>query len=371
MRCHQPIHPLAPARRAAAHGGGRRALVLSEDRRRNWAEAALDIRVPDRTISTMCDELVDARDTDPFTVLSCHAGDLAKQFLTDEMLAALHDFKRPGGPAFVLLRNLHLDRDFTAADVPTDAKRPASKTTWGSELALLGAVHAAGFESLSFIEESGMELVHQVAPVQGQEVKISSRGRVRFGFHTDAACLRRPFRPEGIGLLGLFRSRSVKTHLAPLDAILNALDARHIDTLRGPFFSFPVPESFRQRVFGGKRIWTEDRAVLAQDGPGDQLEVCCPLHSVQVVANHGDARAALRALAALLTKPLVQSVVLGPGDLLLLSNVACMHGRDGVQGARWLQRTYFRASLDDLREQPRAADRRYYRRFRMSELVLL
>ena len=78
---------------------------------------------------------------------------------------------------------------------------------------------------------------------------------------------------------------------------------------------------------------------------------------------------ALSALEAALVPPVIRAVVVGPKDMLLLSNVTAMHALDSMPGRRWLQRVYYRESLDGLRANCLTADARLTRRFHTRSLL--
>jgi L-asparagine oxygenase len=323
--------------------------TVPEAHRRAWDDAANKIRLPNLKsdprahAQSIADEAdLFSADRDPYSVAVTEGTKLAKTFLPDSVLEALEQFRRGDAP-FVCIHGLPIG--LRPEDVPpSDGKRPASKS-WTSEMTILGVAKAAGLEPLSYTEEALGALVHEVAPVLGREQTNSGTGRKPLGWHVDNAIHPRWLRAEGLALLGLVNPERIPTRLATLDDLLTVLTAEQIATLAQPLFRFPLPESFDL----GQGFLSEPRAVLSH-GPDGQMEIGVALYNVLVSARRDDARLAVDALEALDTAldRVSRSVLVGPGDMLLFSNLRCLHARNVVPGSRWLQRIYFRESIAHL-----------------------
>ncbi|MDD0927784.1 TauD/TfdA family dioxygenase [Xylella fastidiosa subsp. multiplex] len=119
------------------------------------------------------------------------------------------------------------------------------------------------------------------------------------------------------------------TWLASLQAALPLLSASEINALmRDDYYHVP-PETFQLKV--PKRL----SSIL--DKVDGMYEVKAALHH-----SRGLTSIASNALHSL--RRALQSVSIikrwQPADLLIFSNLRCMHGRGEIQGQRWLQRCY-------------------------------
>ena len=108
-----------------------------------------------------------------------------------------------------------------------------------------------------------------------------------------------------------------------------------------PAFRQACPQSF-----GKAGLLSAPGPILWRDGVGLMHVTAASSFIEPVDEQAGEALAEFRALCARL-QPL--RVVVTPGTALLFKDDRVLHGRDRVSGARWLQRTYFRESLDSLR----------------------
>lgn len=302
---------------------------IDEATHKSWYREAAEIAVP--------------QGSDPYMFLLSEATKIAKEFLPKEIEQALKLINQPNGITSVLIKNLPIDSDLPST--PTDGKRPISKFSYMSELSLLGTLAVSGHEVFAYLEEKEGALVHEVVPIQGLENSNSNAGRSKFGYHTDNASLKRSYRPEGIMLICL-RNCGAITWFAPLSDAMEAIDPYYIDILCSSRFRVRTPESFNQH--GGKIIISEPRPIFNQNSQG-QYEVAVALYSAQLSNNDDEeAQMALNALRNVLKPPVARQIILEPGDLFAFSNVLGFHSRDSVIGDRWLQRAYFRQSLEEI-----------------------
>jgi hypothetical protein len=204
----------------------------------------------------------------------------------------------------------------------------------------LGAVYAALCFVLGYYQEKQGDLVHQVAPVFGQEATQSNGSRNKFGWHVDNAFLRLLFQPQYLALFGLINERDVPTLLLSLaNDIMPALTSGLLRQLQMSIFLLPAPHSFD---FGGRKIVTEPRPVIYDDEYGI---VRIALPRSDYVQPNPIAAKAIHEFRELLDSLTPRTVVIQPGRLLVFSNSRFIHARSAFTGERWLQRVYFSSSL--------------------------
>jgi L-asparagine oxygenase len=272
------------------------------------------------------------------------ADELARQHLPLAVAGHLADIMMSNGPLFRMADNLPIDGCIPPA--PTDGKRPAEKATWISEAVLLGATRALGLEVFTYRQERNGLWPQQVAPMRGQESANHSGNTEEFGLHSDNAILAREHRAEFIALLGLSNDANTETSLVPVDDMLTELD--RVSTSFVPLmeddtqWKVPFPESFD---VGPDRTLSNPCAILTR-GPSGQHEIAMAMYNVQPLTK--ESRDVIEAIKSILTPPLVRTVVLAPGSILLLNNFRGLHGRGRIAGTRWAQRIYLGRSLEAL-----------------------
>lgn len=244
----------------------------------------------------------------------------------------------------LLIENLPIDPELPAP--PRDGIRPRGKSAC-SESAALQLINACRLKPFSYKEENE-KLIHEITPVAGHDRQVSSAGIAALGFHTDLAILRAPYQPEFLALAGLRNDAATPTLIADLDDILAAIRARSaqlIAPLREPRFRLESPPLLR--LWGGKSLRSEPRPLLTA---GDLGRETIAANFNSLTALDPEAERALLAIQEVLPE-VSRELVIGPGELLLLNNQRCLHGRAAIpqRGQRWLQRTYSRRCLEHLR----------------------
>jgi alpha-ketoglutarate-dependent taurine dioxygenase len=177
--------------------------------------------------------------------------------------------------------------------------------------------------------------------VRGTEAtQTSTSSSVDLEFHTETAF--HPHRPHHLLLTCLRSDAAASTYLCSVREVLEHLTARERAVLGEPRFRTRVDASF-----GGTPDTppTPPVAVLSGDPDAPTLLFDADLMD----GTDPEADAALHRLAAVAHDRRL-GVVLQPGDLLVVDNHACIHGRssfaaryDGTD--RWLQRAFV---VDDL-----------------------
>lgn len=248
----------------------------------------------------------------------------------------------PGGVSFIVMENLPIDNPLP--ETPKDGKRPDGKS-WVSEATLFAIQRIAGLQPLSYLQEKGGVLVHEISPMPGLEQSLSNSGVAALGFHTDDSILKPEYRPEFLTLLGLINERHTPTFIAPIDWAFAELSSRHQRELMKPKYRVESPESFH--IFGGKVLRSELRPLVTRNADGD-LEIAGNLYAV--TTREPQAQVALDSLRAVLPE-IAESVVLTPGTAVIFNNSRVLHGRAAITGGkRWLQRCFGRKDLTAFRQ---------------------
>jgi L-asparagine oxygenase len=135
--------------------------------------------------------------------------------------------------------------------------------------------------------------------------------------------------------------------VVPNAALCGRLTAEHLHALRDPEFELRAPYSFT-RDADSSRPWLGPAPLLHGDAEDPRLAVdlACGARALTPAAV-----AALDALrAAAVAEDVRHEIQLQAGDLLVIDNRRCLHGRnsfvprhDGTD--RWLERVYVRAEL--------------------------
>lgn len=252
----------------------------------------------------------------------------------------------------------HLKQVFVAADLPDtpDGFTPVPDAA-GSVAARAAALAVHGFlrrETVSYGSENDGALFVNLVPMSG-EGKIADKSKDKMRGHTDAVSF--PFNgdfdqrnariapsPDLVTLVGLRNPSAVPTTVMPLKDVLAHLSAADIAELKKNQYSMEAQTTF---ISGTKDILGSvhtviDEPVLKDSPPGTIVRYSH--RSVQPTEEGGAAQEAADNLEAA-CKNAVISVVVEPGDVLVVSNRLCLHGRgvvgEGVGGeARWLLRTY-------------------------------
>lgn len=252
--------------------------------------------------------------------------------LPPELTAAIEAFAADPGAAGALLL-----RDIPTGTIPATPATPTSPTgkDLRSEQVLLAVARLLG-EPVGYLPEHGGSIVQNLVPTKadiGRQTSTSSG--VDLAFHTETAF--HPYGPRYLLLLCLRGDAGAATTLASVDDLLPGLRPETVELLRKPLFRTAVDESFGGRpgvpygparpVFGG----TAERPWLCWD---EEL----------TTGTTPEAQAAHEELIAVVAERR-REIVLTDGDLLLVDNTRCVHGRrpfrarfDGTD--RWLQRSF-------------------------------
>lgn len=263
----------------------------------------------------------------------------------------------------------HLKQVFAPAGLPDtpDWFTPvpdADGTVAGRAAAL--AVHGfLGKETVSYGTENDGALFVNLVPIDG-DGKYAEKSTGSMRGHTDAVSF--PFNgdfdandlriapsPDLVTLVGLRNPNDVATTVMALSDVLQQLSPDDIAELKKGQYTVEAQFTFREGMRGilGEIHTVVDEPVLKDVPPGTIVRYSHS--SVKPTELGGAANSASNNLEQACNAAVV-SVVISPGDVLVVSNRLCLHGRGLVGGgvggqARWLLRTYAldTSSLDDNR----------------------
>ncbi len=273
-----------------------------------------------------------------------HAAAVGTRSLPADVDDALLRFTvSPPRAGALLLRNAPIGE---LPPTPPSPEAPVAKDLT-SELALLTAARRLG-QPVGYVPEHGGRIVQNIVPTQRDaDLQTSTSSRSNLMFHTETAF--HPHRPRYLLLLCLRGDPSAHTTLASVHDIMDHQSDDMVDVMFEPRFRTAVDASFlagRANDFGPARplvTGTRDEPTFIFDA---DLTVGIDAAAEEVVV------AVRSAIADVET-----SVVLEPGDLLVVDNNVAVHGRspfsarfDGTD--RWLQRAFVVTDLA-----PSAADR--------------
>ncbi|MFE5814142.1 TauD/TfdA family dioxygenase [Streptomyces sp. NPDC056479] len=285
--------------------------------------------------------------------------------LPTPILQQILDFGRHiDTPGVTLVDNLPVDERLP--DTPSDGGPSRDKRSFVAEGALLGLSGLLG-EPLGVRTEKSGQLVHDVIPVPGGAMTQTNQGsEVFLNFHSDImhdvigrydianpdflvlSCLR----ADHEGIAG--------THYADARDISAALAPEVLETLRSPLFRLNAPGSYVRDVAGGAEVLSDPVPMIS--GNDEYPEIAISANGVQPLTS--GARAALDKLQEV-CRDVAHSVKLRPGQTLLINNRKGVHARTSFTARydgqdRWLQRTYVRRSLWNIRYRVTPENRRVH-----------
>jgi alpha-ketoglutarate-dependent taurine dioxygenase len=250
---------------------------------------------------------------------------------------ALVDFADAGHPSGALLiRNVPVG---ALPPTPPSPKTPTLKDRT-SEFAVLCAARRLG-QPVGYLPEHGGDLVQNIVPTAvAADRQVSTSSKVELMYHTEAAF--HPHRPRFLLLLCLRGDPTAATTLSSIVQLARRLPSSVVDVLFQPRFRIGVDESYLE---GRTSPLSDPMPVLS----GDRQQPNMVFDADLMIGTDRAAEAALQCLSAEVAQ-CHASVVLEPGDLLVVDNAAAVHGRspfraryDGTD--RWLQRSFVVADL--------------------------
>ncbi|GGX77885.1 TauD/TfdA family dioxygenase [Streptomyces anandii] len=324
-----------------------------------------EITLPDEVRDTLGAQL--NRLADPNTDIDHSMARLLQIFssLPTDLLQQILDFGRHiDTPGVCLVSNLPVDAELPGT--PSDGGPSREKKSFVAEGVLLGLSGLLG-EPMGVLTEKAGQLVHDVIPVQGGARTQTNQGSETFlNFHSDImhdvigrydianpdflvlSCLRADH--EGVAGTFYADARDISAALAP----------EVLDTLRSPLFRLNAPGSYVRDVAGGQDVLSEPVPMIS--GHHDFPEIAISANGVHALTS--GARQALDTLQEV-CRQVAHSVHLRPGQALLINNRKGVHARSTFTARydgrdRWLQRTYVRRSLWNVRYRVTEENRRVH-----------
>jgi L-asparagine oxygenase len=243
----------------------------------------------------------------------------------------------------LLLKNLPMDPD--PGPTPADGRPSGHKTTSISEHVLIACASLHGTPFVPLQEKEG-DLPAMVCPVKGsEEYQRNDSSTTRFGFHTENA-IDVERRPYGIFLLCIRSDHEgvAETTSASIIEALPYISTPALDVLRRPLFQIYAPHSYNGN--------TSPLVVPAISGSLSQPQLIFREGGMTPLCD--EAAYALKELEDALNY-VTRSVCLRPGDLLLMNNFICTHGRSSFQPRwdgqdRWLMRVFTTHDWETVRQ---------------------
>lgn len=329
-------------------------------------QTLMEIEVPDWARDRMAEELVELPDPNhdiDYTLARLHQIFAA---LPVDQLQQILDFGRHvDTPAVALVRNLPTDP--VLPPTPTDGGPAVDKKTFVAEGVLLGLSALLG-EPVGITTEKAGRLVHDVSPVaEGATTQTNMGSKVFLNFHNDIvydSVGRYDVSNPDFLVLNCLRQdpdKQAVTYYADARDIIKALPAEVVETLRKPLFRLNAPGNYCRDHAGGAPVYGDPAPIIS--GPEEYPEIAISANGVLALAE--GAEAAFEQLQKA-CREVAHQVKLAPGTALLINNRKGVHARSQFPARydgndRWLQRTYVRRNLWNIRYRFTTGNRRVMR----------
>ena len=257
---------------------------------------------------------------------------------------AIDDFGQFRNAPYLLLKNLVSTEGLPPT--PVDDTSPAEEGWRVQAAALLGLLTMCGMTAASFKDEMGGRLCHMVMPAKNSD-RSYARSTKALNFHTEVVNgyfieedprSGAPISPESFGLVCLRNPGQVATTVLPIDKLLDTLTRAERAVLAMPHFTARSQSSFDREMV------VENVPVLIRMANGLWG---MRFSSSKLVGINDQATRVLEKFRNNIEAARFESVVLHPGDALILNNRICLHGRTAIRGTeqfdgmdRWLVRIY-------------------------------
>lgn len=284
-----------------------------------------------------------SQETEP-SLIADLAANIIASYLTDENRSMVARFRDSISPYLLIKSAIDVNG---LPDTPTDDRSPAEGLWRLPAATLLGLLKICGANARSFQDEMGGRLFHMVMPAQNDS-KSRLRSTKALNFHTEVVngyfieeCpnLGAPIAPEIFSLACLRNPHSVPTTVLPLAEVLPYLGQDTMRTLKLPLYMAKSQSSFDRDI-----VIDSVPVLIRLDGGGLGIRYSHSKLAAKTAAA-ASALAELRDVIEIFDSSC--SVTLQPGDVLILNNKLCLHGRGEVASSsqfkgsdRWLLRLY-------------------------------
>lgn len=250
-------------------------------------------------------------------------------FAVDDAITAFAS--RPHRSGALLIRNAPIGALPPTPETPT-ARVDKDLST---ELVLLTVARRLG-QPVGYVPEHGGRVVQNIVPTTADaDLQTSTSSRSNLMFHTETAF--HPFRPRYLLLLCLRGDPTAHTTLVSVHELMDRLSDDAVEIMFQPRFRTAVDASF---LGGRANEFGPTRPLIT----GTRAEPTFVFDADLTVGTDDEAQEVVARIGALIEE-IKTSVVLEPGDLLVVDNNVAVHGRspfaarfDGTD--RWLQRSF-------------------------------
>ncbi len=243
---------------------------------------------------------------------------------------------RPHRSGALLIRNAPIGQ---LPPTPPTPESPVEKDL-STELTLLTVARRLG-QPVGYVPEHGGRIVQNIVPTQTDtDSQTSTSSRSNLMFHTETAF--HPFRPRYLLLLCLRGDPAAHTTLVSVHELIDRLPDHIVEAMFEPRFRTAVDASF----LGGRANELGPARPLITGTRDEPTFVFDADLTVGVDTDAEDILVLIRNLI----EQIKTSVVLEPGDLLVVDNNLAVHGRSPFTARfdghdRWLQRSFVVADL--------------------------
>ena len=228
-------------------------------------------------------------------------------------------------------------RKLAIGPLPLTPSSPAAMTDkdLSTELTLLTIARRLG-QPVGYTPEHGGRIVQNIVPTQADaNSQTSTSSRSNLMFHTETAF--HPHRPRYLLLLCLRGDPAAETTLVSIHDLMDQLPADMVNVMFEPRFRTAVDVSF---LDGRDNVLGEARPLVT----GTREEPTFIFDADLTIGVDPESDEVVNRLCELIEE-IKTSVVLEPGDLLVVDNNVAIHGRSAFvarfDGAdRWLQRSF-------------------------------
>jgi alpha-ketoglutarate-dependent taurine dioxygenase len=269
----------------------------------------------------------DQLDEDLVRIAALGARDLPVE-VDDALVRFASESHRSGA---LLIRNAPIGE---LPPTPATPESPVAKDL-ATELTLLTVARRLG-QPVGYVPEHGGRIVQNIVPTQTDaDRQTSTSSRSNLMFHTETAF--HPFRPRYLLLLCLRGDPSAHTTLVSIHELMDRLPDHVVDVMFEARFRTAVDASF---LDGRTNELGAARPLIT----GTRSEPTFVFDADLTVGIDSEAEDVLVRLRDLIEE-IKTSVVLEPGDLLVVDNNIAVHGRSPFAARfdgndRWLQRSF-------------------------------